>query len=410
MRSLAALLFANYFFHLFNYLNMKLQLKTAAGLLLPLLLLAACQKNTTDPITTDEAASQKPFVDLQERGNNNNSAGRVYTITNAVSGNAVIVYSRSSNGTLTYWASYPTGGNGTGGGLGNQGAVVIAKDKNILLAVNAGSNSISSLKIQNNELELISTVHSGGMRPVSIAQHEGFVYVLNAGGTNNISGFTLADDGTLTALANSTRPLSAASTGPAQVSFVNDGKVLAITEKATNKIVTYSVNSSGLPMTMRSITSSSATPFGFDTGKKGVIVVSEAVGGEPGASVLSSYSIGGNGTIELISGSVGAGQSAACWVVITNNGKHAFTTNTASNNISSYNVTNSGGLSVLEAISTTTQAGPIDAALTNNSKFLYVLNGAARSIQAYEVGSNGSLTFIQTVTGLPAGANGLAAK
>ena len=152
------------------------------------------------------------------------------------------------------------------------------------------------------------------------------------------------------------------------------------------------------------------SPFGFATGRNGTVFVSEAVGGAPGASVLSSYLIGYNGAITLVDGSVGAGQSAACWVVINNNGKFAYTTNTNNNNISTFGINNSGDISVTQAISATTQAGPIDAALSNNSKYLYVLNGGAHSIQVYAAGNDGSLSMVQTVTGLPAGTNGLAAK
>ncbi len=388
---------------------MKLQLKIAAGMVLPLLFLAACQKNINQPVIAEELARVSQST-ASARGAEENSSGNVYTLSNATSGNNVMVYSRSASGDITFSASYATGGNGTGGGLGNQGAVIIANEKNVLLAVNAGSNSISSFKLNNDGLVLVSTISSGGMQPISLAHYGNWVYVLNAGGTNNISGFNLADDGVLSPIPGSSRPLTAASTGPAQVSFVNAGKALVITEKATNKIVTYSVNEMGVPVMMHSITSSSATPFGFDAGKNENIVVSEAVGGAPGASVLSSYHISDDGAINVVDGSVGAGQSAACWVVITNNGKYAYTTNTANNNISTFSVSNSGDLSVSEAIAATTEAGPTDAALSNNSKYLYVLNGAGHSIQGYTVAANGSLNLLQTLGGLPVGTNGLAAK
>ncbi len=391
---------------------MKL-VKKMTAFAVTVLALAACQKETKLFTPEETAAGKTEQINVQSEDEDDNLRGghkKVYTLNNAVSGNAVIVYDRASNGTLTFNDAYTTGGTGTGGGLGNQGALFMSDDDDILLAVNPGSNSISSFKIRDNGLQLRSTVSSGGMRPVSITQHDDIVFVLNGGGTNNISGFRLTGNGMLQAIPNSTRPLSAAGTGPAQVSFVNDGKVLVITEKATNKITTYAVNGNGIPGMMRSITSSSPTPFGFADGKHGNIFVSEAVGGAPGASVLSSYRVGDNGSINLVNGSVGAGQSAACWVVLTNNGKYAYATNTASNNISSFAVNNSGNVQVAEAIAVTTMAGPIDAALSNNSKFLYVLNGGGHSIQGYRVENNGTLNFIQTVTGLPAGATGLVAR
>ncbi len=395
------------------------KLKQMAALAVTVLSFTACQKDSklspnvteTDALLKTEQITAKP-----EEGGNSFGGGNkhVYTLSNQVSGNSVIVYNRAGNGMLTYSGSFATGGTGTGGGLGNQGAVIMGGDDNdddVLLAVNAGSNSISSFQIKGGGLDLKSTVSSGGMRPVSVTQHDDVVYVLNGGGTNNISGFRLKNNGKLEPIANSTRPLSAASTGPAQISFMNDGKVLVITEKGTNKIITYTVNEWGIPGAMHSITSSSPTPFGFAETKDKTIFVSEAVGGAPGASVLSSYRINNNGSITLINGSVGAGQSAACWVVITGNGKYAYATNTASNNLTNFNVnTNSGSISVNTAIAATTGMGPIDAALSNNSKYLYILNAGSHTIGVYAVAGNGSLSLQQTVTGVPTGATGLTAR
>lgn len=389
-----------------NY--MKSQLKIAVWATAMSLFFSACQKESAQSTITDETKPEASSNALRNE-EKENEVGKVYTLDNQVSGNKVMSFNRSSDGLLTFSASYATGGNGTGGGLGNQGAIMLADEGEILLAVNPGSNSVSSFKVNDNGLSLKSTVNSGGMRPISIAQHEEIVSVLNGGGTNNISGFKLEDNGMLQAIPNSTRPLSAASTGPAQISFVNDGKVLVVTEKGTNKIITYTVNSSGIPGMMHSITSSSPTPFGFAV-RNDNIFVSEAVGGAPGASVLSSYKINHNGVITLADGSVGAWQSAACWVVITNNGKYAYTTNTASNNISNFGISNTTKITVQEAIAATTEAGPIDAALSNNSKFLFVLNGAAHSIQSFKVAGNGTLTALQTIPGLPVGATGLVSK
>jgi 6-phosphogluconolactonase len=393
------------------------QLKQMAALAVTLLALASCQKETklfSSPSEEFPSVKSGQAIDDSEVGVNSFGSGNkhVYTLSNQVSGNSVVVYNRAGNGKLTYSASYATGGTGTGGG--NQGAIIMAGDDNdedVLLAVNAGSNSISSFKIKSGGLSLKSTVNSGGIRPVSIAQYNDIVFVLNAGGTNNISGFKLKNNGKLEPIANSTMPLSAASTGPAQVSFINDGKVLVITEKGTNKILTYTVNEWGMPGAMHSITSSSPTPFGFAAAAEKNIFVSEAVGGAPGASVLSSYRIGNNGNITLVKGSVGAGQSAACWVVITNNGKYAYTTNTASNNLTNFNVnTYTGGISVNTAIAATTDMGPIDAALSNNSKYLYTLNAGSHSIGVYAVANNGSLSLQQTISGVPVGATGLTAR
>jgi 6-phosphogluconolactonase len=394
---------------------MKIQLKATVWATVISVFFTACQKETND-LPGDKKIATEDEIETSSSPSNNyhdwNSSGHVYTLTNSVNGNKVIDYRRSANGTLTYIASYATGGNGTGGGLGNQGAVILADEKEVLLAVNAGSNSVSSFKVKNNGLQWRSRVSSGGMRPVSIAQHGDIVYVLNAGGNGNISGFRLLNNDKLQPIPNSTRPLSVeAATGAAQISFVRGGRVLVITEKATNTITTYTVNEGGLPGAKHTITSATPTPFGFAPGKLGTIFVSEAAGGAAGASKLSSYRVHHNGTISLVDGSVGAGQSAACWVVITRNGKYAYTTNTASNNLTTFGVNVfTGNINVSEAISATTEAGPIDAALSGNSRFLYILNGAGNSIQGFAVANNGSLSLVQTVSGVSVGANGLAAR
>ena len=238
------------------------------------------------------------------------------------------------------------------------------------------------------------------------------VYVLNSGGSGNISGFRIHSDGKLHPIANSTRPLSSASAGPAQVSFVAGGNAVAITEKATNKIITYTINEQGIPGIMHFLTSAHPTPFGFAVGKNGIIYVSEAAGGAPNVSTVSSYYIGSNGMISLVVGPVSAGQTAACWVVVTNNGKYVYATNTGSNTVSSFSTNHEGSLTVLNSVAAMTgmNSAPIDAALSNNSKFLYVLNSGNESIGAYSVENDGSLHTIEITSGLPDGAAGLASK
>ena len=85
--------------------------------------------------------------------------------------------------------------------------------------------------------------------------------------------------------------------------------------------------------------------------------------------------------------------------------------NAGSNNISSYRVGRDGTLTLLATVAASTGAAPIDMALRGNSKFLYVLNATARSIDVFRVDrSNGQLAPVTSVSGLPAGANGLVAR
>ena len=371
------------------------------------ILFASCQKDIRDSMNEESAERSSISEQASEKGQ---AVGVVYTLSNQVSANEVLAYSRDVSGHLTFMKAYATGGTGTGGGLGSQGAVILSSG-GWLVAVNAGSNSVSSFKVSGSGLQWASTVSSGGTKPISVTEYNNIVFVLNAGGSGNISGFTLGDNGNLTAIANSTRPLSNSSADPAQISFTDDGHAVVVTEKANNKIIAYTINAQGTPGSMHSIASATPTPFGFAVGQNRYIYVSEAAGGAPGASVVSSYHVSADGTITPVDGSVSAGQTAACWVVITNNDKYVYATNTGSGNISSFK-NQSGDLMVLNAVAAPTGSGsaPIDAALSNNSKFLYALNSGIETISAFAVANDGSLSNIQTVTGLPDGATGLTAK
>ena len=131
--------------------------------------------------------------------------------------------------------------------------------------------------------------------------------------------------------------------------------------------------------------SNGQTPFGFAFDRRGHAIVSEAFGGA--ASALSSYDVNRRGVIRTLSNSVDAtGQQAACWVVITRNGRFAYTTNTASGTLSSYAINRDGTLRLIASVAATTSAGPIDMDLSNDSQTLFVLNAGANTLQSFGIG------------------------
>jgi 6-phosphogluconolactonase len=352
----------------------------------------------------------------------NFQSGAVYVLTNQVD-NMVAVFNRDAFGMLTSAGEFSTGGAGdpvpqgtdpATDPLASQGALILDQGHQFLFAVNAGSNQISVLQITPTGLDLVDVVDSGGIRPISLTVHDDLLYVLNEGGTPNITGFTVGDDGTLTPLAGSTQPLiGGTAADPAQVNFNHDGTLLVVTEKAGNRIDTYTIDDNGLPSAPIDNASNGMTPFGFAFNNPGFLVVSEAFGGALNASAASSYSAGDDGVLSVISGSVANSQTAACWVVITNNGHTAFVSNTGSGTISSYDLTsNDGTLTLINSVAGDAGAtsAPIDMALNVSSKFLYVLAGGLQSVVSFSVENDGSLTMIDTDGGLPLGAQGIAAK
>lgn len=329
--------------------------------------------------------------------------GAVYTMTNNQTGNQVISYDRAADGTLSLSGTFLTEGTGTGSSLGDQGGLVLSEDGNMLLVVNAGSNEISAFRVESKGLTLTDKVSSGGIQPVSITIHKDLVYVVNAVGSN-IAGFHLSNKGKLSLIPGSIQPLSGGAVGPAEIAFNPYGTVLVVTEKSTNLIDTYTVDDDGIAQGPITHASNGPTPFGFAFDKRGHLIVSEAAIG-----ALSSYAVNDDGNLKTISGSVPDFHAAPCWVVVTKNGKFAYTNNAHDGTTSSYVIDQKGMLSLLDPVAGTPGAGNIDLALSVNSKFLYSLNSGTNTIAGFQVNPDGRLTPVGIV-GAPVGANGLAAR
>jgi len=342
--------------------------------------------------------------------------GAVYVASNEPTGNRVLQFLRDEDGDLTPAGSFQTGGLGTGGGLGNQGGLILTDNGQWLLVVNAGSDDISVFAVDSDEksLNVADRKPSGGRRPVSIAVDRGLVYILNAGGAvgaaDNVSGFRLTAHGQLVPIPDSTRPLSAPITGPAQIHFASNGEAVVVTEKNTNGIDVFHVNRSGSISSSQTFNSTGVTPFGFAVTLRNTVLVSNA-GGGANASSLTSYRLE-DGAFNVLAGPIPTNQTAACWVVATHSGRFAYTTNTGSGSVSGYSITTAGTPTLLntDGITGVTGKGPIDADLSFGDRFLYVLNSGDHSISAFSVRGDGSLGALPTTTGLPAGANGLAAR
>jgi 6-phosphogluconolactonase (cycloisomerase 2 family) len=232
-----------------------------------------------------------------------------------------------------------------------------------------------------------------------------FVYVLNAGGSGNIAGFWMKQSA-LEPIAGSIQPVSTSAAAPAQIQFNAQGTLLVVTERATNRIVTYPVvdGVAGSPSAYPSV---GAVPFGFDIDNQNHLVVSEAQGAAQGTGA-SSYNLGRDGSVTPISQSVGNGQGAACWLVISKNGQFAYTANAATNNLSSYTIACDGRLAVLEA-AVPTDMQPLDMDLSNNGRFLYVIDGRSDTIRGFRVNADGTLADIGVRAPVVATALGMAA-
>ena len=112
--------------------------------------------------------------------------------------------------------TFPTGGMGTGAGLGSGHSLVVSNDGRALVVVNAGSSTVSAFRVEHDGLRLIgSPVASGGTRPTSLTLDDDLLYVMNAD-SNSIAGFRLDDKRGLTPTAGSIQPFGAGTSVPSQ--------------------------------------------------------------------------------------------------------------------------------------------------------------------------------------------------
>src|SRR4029079_6699552 len=137
------------------------------------------------------------------RGHRNH--GVVFVQTNQPAGHAIAVYDRGRNGLLTRAGTYATGGAGGTAApgtesdrLASQDSLKLADRGRVLIAVNAGSDTVTSFRVRGDRLRRASVVDSGGAFPASVAVHGRLVYVLNAGGTGIVQGFWIGAPGRAT--------------------------------------------------------------------------------------------------------------------------------------------------------------------------------------------------------------------
>jgi 6-phosphogluconolactonase (cycloisomerase 2 family) len=346
------------------------------------------------------------------------SAGAVFVMTNSAFKNEIIAFRRNADGLLQEESRFSTAGRGSGGvtdPLGSQGSLTLSADRSFLLAVNAGSGTISVLRVHGARLSLIDSIPCGGSEPVAVAQHGNLVYVLNAGGTSNVVGFRLDSNGKLKPIDKSTAFLTTANSGAASLAFSPDGQFLVVTEKLTNRIDVFRVQPDG---TLGAITPNpSVGPglFAVVFAPNGTAITTETgPAGETNASAVSSYAVLSNGTLSPISPSAPTLGAATCWQVVTPDGRFVYTSNSATSTISGFSIAANGALTAQPGTVVTAQpAGStnLDIAISANGKFLYTLNSGTGTVGIFDINNDGTLTSLGETGGLSAsaGLNGIAA-
>jgi 6-phosphogluconolactonase (cycloisomerase 2 family) len=351
--------------------------------------------------------------------------GHVYVNDNTAPANSVAGFDRHADGSLTAMPQSPfvVGGSGAGQPDASQGSLQLSADGRYLLAVDAGSNQISVLRIKpDGALQPAegSPVASGGVDPVSIAVHGDLVYVANAGpgnsqGDTNYSGFRLNAGGHLRPIPGSAYALPNDSK-PGQVLFNGDGTRIAGTRIASSQIDSFTVGSDGR------LTAAPGSPYDaqafsppqgygqlgseFSPINPDELFVSDAhtaAGGAAFPGLVSSFTDAANGTLTPVGGPVANDGGASCWIEISHDGRFLFVVNTASATISSYSIGSGGTLAFLHSTGPgQIGAGAEDARLSPDGSTLWVVESGTNAVTGFTV-DGGTLTPLAEATG-PVGA------
>ncbi len=337
--------------------------------------------------------------------------GAVYSETNAFTGNALAAFGRNADGTLTPLADYATGGVGaitsTAGAsadpLMSSDSVINVRNR-FVLAVNAGSGTVSSFRVQADySLALVSTVATGGFGPNSIAEHNGLVYVSNVDKdgvftntmdqSGTVTGFRLNNfTGALTAIAGSTRDLG---TRPSNVRFSPDGQHLVISAHNAGSatlashslagLQSFGVLANGTLTTGAQGTALSTLPgnaagrnlpatIGFTIVKRGdqqIVIATESreylpngiLGtiGQFQTSSISTWRLNADGSLSPLSQDVltgtplvtgpnlTAGPTSACWITVSPDRKTFWVADASNSAITSYRLNADGTASLIDS-------------------------------------------------------------
>jgi len=323
--------------------------------------------------------------------------------------------------------------------LDTQDELALTKDGHLLFAVNAGSNTISALRVTKHSLKLVGTpTSSGGVFPNSLAVHGNVLYALNSN-SDNIAGFRFSHTGHLKSIAASSQPLvGGAIPGlPRDIAFDNSGRVLVVTLLAntggpppvggtSNTIDTFVVKKGVAgPGTAHDSTTDFPFAVAFTPRNQAFVAQVDQLTGPPGT--VQGYNVSHSGAVSPIGTGASSNGNAPCWIRITSNGRYAYVVNTGGGapggaNVAEYKLSPSGKLTLLgNTTADPTEFANTDEMLSRGDKYLYVLvplygaggsapDGMSR-IDEYKVGHNGTLTrFGSTTPTADPGVSGLVGR
>jgi 6-phosphogluconolactonase (cycloisomerase 2 family) len=376
--------------------------------------------------------------------------GALYAGTDAQQ-NGLVAYGRQPDGTLAFIGEYLSGG--VGGRLNTGGPVdplisahsVLNVDNRFVLQINAGSNTVSSFRVNRDfSLTLISVIPTDGFGPDTIAERDGIVYVANVDSdgvftgppdqVGNIVAFTLnLGTGQLQEIPGSKRQLlgrpsdlAIAPSGRSLVVSIYNAGSSAISDSAANaELESFPIVRPGFltPSPASTITSTqrnnaqnrnlpSAIGIAIrEVRGHEVVVVTEAreflANGQPATQnqfqtgSVSTFDLSGSVSLRPVSLDVPTSSqittgpqntsTSSCWISFDSDGRTFWVVHASSSIISSFRFNEDG--SVAEIDSRAATGVPVNPNAANPAA------GATGFVDVAETGDNNFLYVLESGTG-----------
>ncbi|QRV73967.1 lactonase, 7-bladed beta-propeller [Ceratobasidium sp. AG-Ba] len=345
-------------------------------------------------------------------------AGAAYLMTNEASGNNILVNAIDSSGRLSFSHAVYTGGKGghadnnnTSDGLVSQDSVKVGK--NMLFAVNAGSNTVTMFKINHwnpSQIRMVGKpVYSGGDFPVSVAFSDktGEVCVLNGGRVNGVQCYQTDMTKGLVPIPNTIRHLGVNQTTPpsgppgtvSDLLFSSNGEELYVSVKGTPPtpgfIATYKVNKSDGSLSDEPVKTTPATGGGLPFSMTLLPHTNAVLATDPAAGfAIFDFARGSpaNSTIHPIKN-----QGATCWSSLSRKTGNLYLTDAGTSIVTEVYVSPSLNASIIKQYPLGPESVTIDSAVGSikGNDFLYVLSANATSIDVLALKGPGKASHMQ---------------
>jgi hypothetical protein len=355
-----------------------------------------------------------------------NMLGAFYFMTNDPSQNLVVASQINADGTLLPVNAVATGGAGGSGtvdppaaehadSLFTQDSVKVSK--NMLFAVNAGSNTLSMFNINENDptqLTLAAQASTGGDFPTSVGvSNDGtMACALNSGSQSNFMCFSV-ENNNLVAMPDTQRCLgvnqTAVPAGPggtvSDLVFMNDGNI-AVSVKGTSatapgNVQLFSVTGSGKTAqvgnaaTVIPAAKGGALPFSLSVPLDGsnALFATDAAAGVSTFDFSSAKDPAGNASAATAATSTLtpiSGQGATCWSAQSPVTGSFFVSDVLTSQLTEFAIDKgTGAATEVQAFPMSNSTGTIDlnVASTKAGDFLYVNGAGTQSLIAMAVGT-----------------------